>query len=244
MPRLQRLINERLHAIREARARYRRLGVLWSMGKDSTLLLWLCRKAFLGAVPFPVIHLDTGRKLPEMVAFREQLAREWGLDLRVMRNEAALARGVGPETAEVLACCQALKTEALRQAVAELGLEAVLLGIGRRPPVDKRLASGAAGRGRPGSPGFLGETPGLRRSRSRPTGFSRFPWRDAWPQAQPVEADRVLQAFLEKRSAASAVAVEAIIGELAAAATPERSGRAQDKEEAFAMQKLRSLGYM
>jgi sulfate adenylyltransferase subunit 2 len=131
MPRLQRLINESLHVIREARARYRRLAVLWSMGKDSTLLLWLCRKAFLGAVPFPAIHLDTGRKLPEMVAFRGQLAREWGLDLRVVRNEAALARGVGPESAEVLACCQALKTEALRQAVAELGLEAVLLGIRR-----------------------------------------------------------------------------------------------------------------
>jgi sulfate adenylyltransferase subunit 2 len=62
MPRLQRLISESPHVIREARARYRRLAVLWSMGKDSTLLLWLCRKAFLGAVPFRVIHLDTGRK--------------------------------------------------------------------------------------------------------------------------------------------------------------------------------------
>jgi sulfate adenylyltransferase subunit 2 len=99
MPYRQGLTSESLHVIREAlsacthrqaRARYRRLAVLWSMGKDSTLLLWLCRKAFLGAVPFPVIHLDTGRKLPEMVAFRDRLAQEWGLDLRVVRNEAAL----------------------------------------------------------------------------------------------------------------------------------------------------------
>jgi hypothetical protein len=92
MPRLQRLISESLHVVREARARYRRLAMLWSMGKDSTLRLWLYRKAFLGSVPFPVIHIDTSRKLPEMYASCERLAREWGLDPRVVRNEQPRGR--------------------------------------------------------------------------------------------------------------------------------------------------------
>nr|MDQ6926826.1 phosphoadenosine phosphosulfate reductase family protein [Candidatus Eremiobacteraeota bacterium] len=57
--------------------------VLWSMGKDSTALLWLIRKAFLGAVPMPVVQLDTGMELPEVYDFRDRIAREWNLDLRV-----------------------------------------------------------------------------------------------------------------------------------------------------------------
>src|SRR5579875_2754051 len=74
------------HAIAVIRDAHRLFApdcVLWSMGKDSTALLWLMRKAFLGEVPLPVVQLDTGMELPEVYRFRDEIARAWRLDLRV-----------------------------------------------------------------------------------------------------------------------------------------------------------------
>ena len=91
--------------------------MLWSIGKDSTVLLWLARKAFFGHVPFPLIHIDTSFKIPEMITYRDQLVKEWGLQLIVGRNEAALAAGQTFPSGNIdrLACCRLLKTEALHQ---------------------------------------------------------------------------------------------------------------------------------
>src|SRR5579884_4347833 len=72
-----------IYILREAYRAISPLCMLWSMGKDSTALLWLARKAFFGSVPFPVVQLDTGMELPEVYAFRDRIAREWELDLRV-----------------------------------------------------------------------------------------------------------------------------------------------------------------
>src|SRR3546814_2249547 len=69
--------------LREAYARVEPLGLLWSIGKDSNALLWMARKAFFGRVPFPTIQLDTGMELDEVYAFRDRIAAEWELDLRV-----------------------------------------------------------------------------------------------------------------------------------------------------------------
>ena len=65
--------------------------MLWSIGKDSTVLLWLAKKAFYGHCPFPFIHVDTSFKMPEMYAFRDKMAKEYKIDLIVHRNEEALA---------------------------------------------------------------------------------------------------------------------------------------------------------
>ena len=127
---LAELENKSLYVIREAYARCARPAVLWSMGKDSTALLHLCRKAFLGTIPFPVVHQDTSHKFPEMIEFRGWLAKLWGLDLVVARNDAALAAGVGPRK-DALQCCTALKTRALETIVAERGFDALLLAIRR-----------------------------------------------------------------------------------------------------------------
>ena len=94
---LKDLENKSLYILREAYAEFERPAVLWSTGKDSTAVLWLCYKAFYGKIPFPVIHIDTTHKFPEMYKFRDNLAKEWGFDLRVARNEKAIAQGVGPE---------------------------------------------------------------------------------------------------------------------------------------------------
>ena len=74
---LDELESQSIYIIREAYHHYKNLAMLWSIGKDSTALLWLVRKAFFGEVPFPVIHIDTTYKFPEMYAFRDKWAKEW-----------------------------------------------------------------------------------------------------------------------------------------------------------------------
>src|SRR5262245_4739311 len=83
MDRLDELGSQSIFILREAFARLRNIGLLWSLGKDSNVMIWLARKAFFGRVPFPVMHVDTGKKFPEMYAFRETYAREWQLKLLV-----------------------------------------------------------------------------------------------------------------------------------------------------------------
>lgn len=115
MDHLEQLEARSVHIFREAYAAFPRLAMLWSIGKDSTVLLWLARKAFFGHVPFPLIHVDTSYKIPEMIAYRNRLAREWGLHLLVGQNtEALAAKQTYPDgTVDRIACCRALKTQAL-----------------------------------------------------------------------------------------------------------------------------------
>ena len=70
-----------IYIIREAYARINPMGMLWSIGKDSTAMLWLVRKAFFGRVPFPLILLDTGMEMDEVYAFRDKLTKDWDLDV-------------------------------------------------------------------------------------------------------------------------------------------------------------------
>jgi sulfate adenylyltransferase subunit 2 len=115
MDHLQQLEDHSVHILREAYASFRRLCMLWSIGKDSTVLLWLARKAFFGHVPFPLIHIDTGFKIPAMIAYRDRLAAEWDLQLLYGQNVDALReRRTFPDgTVDRLTCCSLLKTEAL-----------------------------------------------------------------------------------------------------------------------------------
>jgi len=128
---LTRKENESIYIIREAVASSERPALLWSLGKDSTALLHLVGKAYFGKVPFPVVHLDTGQKFPQMYAFRDHWAQRWGLDLRVVRNEAAMREGVTCCMDKQMTCCHRLKTEALRQVVQEQKFDALLVGIRR-----------------------------------------------------------------------------------------------------------------
>ena len=115
MDQLEQLENRSVHILREAYAAFRNLGMLWSIGKDSTVLLWLTRKAFFGHVPFPLIHIDTSFKIPEMIQYRDRLVEEWGLNLIYGQNEAALAahRTFPDGGVDRITCCSLLKTEAL-----------------------------------------------------------------------------------------------------------------------------------
>src|SRR5258706_8738847 len=91
MDNLDQLEQQSVYILREAFRHFERLCMLWSIGKDSTVLLWLSRKAFFGHVPFPLVHVDTSFKIPEMIAHRDRLARDWRLTIVVGQNEEALA---------------------------------------------------------------------------------------------------------------------------------------------------------
>jgi len=109
-----------VHILREAYANFRNLGMLWSIGKDSTVMLWLARKAFMGHVPFPLIHVDTHYKIPEMIEYRDRLTQEWNLNMVVGENTTALeAKQTYPDgNLDRIGCCRLLKTEALRATLA------------------------------------------------------------------------------------------------------------------------------
>src|SRR6202166_3593220 len=95
------LENQSIYILREAYRKFKRLAMLWSIGKDSCVMLWLLRKAFFGHVPIPCVHVDTSYKIPEMITFRDRLAKEWGLNLVVGQNREVLAPGEGFSNARV-----------------------------------------------------------------------------------------------------------------------------------------------
>lgn len=89
MDHLDILENKSVHILREAYSELGNLCMLWSIGKDSTVLLWLARKAFFGHVPIPLVHIDTHHKIPEMIEYRDRLAAEWNLDMIYGENTDA-----------------------------------------------------------------------------------------------------------------------------------------------------------
>jgi len=116
MGHLEQLESKSVYILRESYREFKNLAMLWSIGKDSTVLLWLARKAFFGHVPLPLVHIDTGYKIPEMIRYRDNLVRDWKLNLVYGRNDDALAKQqTFPDgNLDRIACCKALKTDALR----------------------------------------------------------------------------------------------------------------------------------
>ncbi len=105
--------------MREAYAAFDNLCMLWSIGKDSTVMLHLARKAFFGHIPFPLAHIDTHYKIPEMIEYRDKLAKELGLYMVYGENTEALAakRTFPDGQVSRIECCRLLKTEALTHTV-------------------------------------------------------------------------------------------------------------------------------
>lgn len=266
LTKMDELESRSIFIVREAYQQYRNIALLWSIGKDSSALLWLCRKAFFGKLPFPVLHIDTGYKFPEMYEFRDEYARQWGLDLKVWRNEKALAAGMGPEKSK-LGCCGELKTEALKQAIAHFGFSALLLGI-------RRDEHGIRAKERYFSPrdesfawDYQNQPPELwtlyKNRYSEGTHVRVHPmlhWTelDIWTYVRreniPMTGLYLSREGKRYRSIgcktccspvdSQASNLDEIIEELSTTRQAERAGRAQDKESAYTMQKLRAMGYM
>jgi len=130
--RLSRLEAEAIYILRETAAEFRNPVMLYSVGKDSSAMLRLAQKAFAPAKPpFPLLHVDTGWKFRDMIAFRDATAARLGLDLIVHINEEGRARGVSPVSSGAAVHTQVMKTEALRQALTKWGFDAAIGGARR-----------------------------------------------------------------------------------------------------------------
>jgi len=123
---------EAIHVYREVAGAFRRPVLLYSIGKDSSVLLHLARKAFYPApIPFKVMHIDTTWKFREMIEFRGRMARELNLDLKVQTNHAAVAEGVTPFTHGTHEYTRIMKTVALREGLDELQADCAIGGARR-----------------------------------------------------------------------------------------------------------------
>jgi len=266
MDNLTKLENQSIYIIREAYAEFRKVAMLWSIGKDSTTLLWLIRKSFFGNIPFPIMHIDTGYKFKEIYDFRDKYAKEWNLNLIIAKNEEAIAKGISPDKGK-FECCTELKTNALKKAIDKYNFKALYLAI-------RRDEHGIRAKERFFSPrdesfewNYKEQPPELWDQYKTTTLEKQhlrihplLGWReiDVWEYIKRENIPIVSLYFAKNgkryRSIgcetccnpidSQADTIEKIINELKTSKISERSGRAQDKEQAYMMQKLRSLGYM
>jgi sulfate adenylyltransferase subunit 2 len=129
---LKTLEAESIYILREAAAEFARPVMLYSIGKDSSVLLRLAQKAFFpGKIPFPLLHIDTSYKFPEMIEFRDRYTRELGVELIVHQNREALDAGANPFALGTQKCCGLLKTKALLDALDAGGFTAAFGGARR-----------------------------------------------------------------------------------------------------------------
>jgi len=129
---LRALEAESIHIIREVAAEFQRPVMLYSIGKDSSVMVRLAQKAFYpGKIPFPLLHIDTTYKFPEMIEFRDRFTAEIGCRLIVHTNRKAIADGASPFRLGTQKCCGLLKTRALLDALAEGGYDAAFGGARR-----------------------------------------------------------------------------------------------------------------
>ena len=129
---LRTLEAESIHIFREVASEFQKPVMLYSIGKDSSVMLRLAQKAFYpGAIPFPLLHVDTGYKFKEMIEFRDAYTASLGLKLIVHRNEEALANGTNPIAIGTQRCCGLLKTKSLLDALREGGFDAAFGGARR-----------------------------------------------------------------------------------------------------------------
>jgi sulfate adenylyltransferase subunit 2 len=263
---LDMLEDKSIYILREAFATIENLGMLWSFGKDSQAVLWMARKAFFGRVPFKVVHVDTSYEPPEMYAFRDRIAKEWSLDLVVSRNGAELAGGMNYQRGRI-ACCMALKTDALKQALGKLKFTGVIAGIRRDEEGTRAKERVFSPRDEEGRYDVRNQPPELWDVYGcdfRPGGHVRvhplLHWTelDVWRYIRRENIPIVDLYFARDgrryRSLgcapctdpvpSNAATVDDIIVELLATRVPERAGRMQDKEAEDAFERLRAAGHM
>ena len=261
---LDALESQSVYILREAYARLDRLALLWSLGKDSNVLIWLCRKAFFGHVPFPVVHVDTGRKFEEMYAFRARYAAEWKLTL--ITAECPPVAAVDPSLPPA-ARAAARKTAGLKALLAAEGFTGVLAGIRRDEEGTRAKERVFSPRGDAGEWDFRDQPPEFwdQFGTDVPAGchlrihpllhWSEIDiWRYTAREGIPVISlyyardgkryrslgDKDITFPVESRAST----IAEVIAELEATTVAERAGRAMDHEAEDSFERLRADGYM
>lgn len=253
-----------IYIIREAYNRIHPLGMLWSIGKDSTAMLWLVRKAFFGKVPFPLILLDTGMEMDEVYAFRDKLTEDW--DLPVINHmcppEEDMDQTLPPATRAAMR-----KTEGLKTLLKEHQYKGIICGIRRDEQGLRAKERVFSPRANDGSWDFKDqpaefwdqyktETPEGAHMRVHPilhwteVDIWRYMQRENIPICDLYFArdGKRYRSLGEKNITfpvdSTASNIEEIIAELETTKTSERAGRTMDKETEDSFEKLRTQGYM
>jgi sulfate adenylyltransferase subunit 2 len=264
MDHLDKLESESIYILREAFNKVEKLGLLWSLGKDSGVLVWLARKAFFGRVPFPVIHIDTGKKFPEMYAFRDRYTKEWELDL--ICGDCPPIEEIDPSLPPATRAA-ARKTAGLKALLQDHGFTGVIAGIRRDEEGTRAKERVFSPRADDGSWDFrnqpsefwdhyMTELPPSSHVRVHPL----LHWNeiDIWRYVQRENIDVVDLYFTRdgKRYRSlgdqditfpvdsNAATIEEIIAELESTRVAERSGRAMDSETEDSFERLRVDGYL
>ena len=264
MDALDALESQSIYILREAYSRIDRIAMLWSLGKDSNVMIWLTKKALLGRVPFPVMHLDTGLEFAETYAFRDRYAREWGLEL--IADPCPPVEAVDP-TLPPASRLAARKTLGLKQALERYGFKGIIAGIRRDEQATRAKERVFSPRAAEGQWDFRDQPPEFwdQYQVDLPPGahlriHPLLHWTeiDIWRYIRREDIPVVPLYFARDgkryRSlgeigitfpiASEAKDIAAIIDELGVSRAPERAGRAMDHDSEDAFERLRAAGYM
>ena len=261
---LEILESQSVYIIREAYNKFGNLGLLWSLGKDSNVMLWLCRKAFYGHVPFPVVHVDTEKKFQEMYKFRDFYSKEWGLNLLI--GKCPSIEEMDPSLPPA-ARSAARKTFGLKTLIQREGFTGVFAGIRRDEEstrAKERVFSPRSGSGewkfKDQPPEFWDQfktdyPPGTHIRIHPLLHWSEI---DVWLYTRQENIPTVSLYFSQDgyryRSLgdqditfpikSKATTIDEIVAELRETTSPERAGRAMDHEAEDSFERLRVDGYM
>lgn len=267
MDRLSALENQSIFILREAYKKFDKIAILWSMGKDSNVLLWLCRKAFCGHVPFQALHIDTTFKFKEMYEYRERYAKEWGINLMVGVNQDAIDRGINYQNNDPVTVCHELKTVALQKYIEKEKWNGLIVGIRRDEDGTRAKEKFFSPRNIAFEWDYRDQPPELwsqfqsdydKDMHVRIHPLLEWTEVDVWHYIQRENIPIVSLYFakdgkryrtlgcqpITKPVVSEADTIEKIVEELRTTKVAERVGREQDHSQRYAMQKLRAKGYM
>ncbi len=264
MDRLDQLESQSIFIFREAFNRIENIAMLWSLGKDSNVMIWLARKAFFGHIPFPVMHIDTGNKFPEMYEFRDRYSKEWGLNF--ISEECPPLEEVDTSLPPA-ARLAARKSLGLAGALEKYKFNALFTGIRRDEDATRAKERVFSPRGEQGEWNLKDQPPEFwdQYKTDFPPGthirvHPLLHWTevDVWAYTLRENIPTIALYFAKdgKRYRSlgdqqitfpvdsEALTIEDIIEELSTTRISERSGRAMDHEAEDSFERLRATGYL
>ncbi len=261
---LSKLESQSIYILREAFCSIKNIAMLWSLGKDSNVMVWLALKAFFGKVPFPVVHVDTKKKFPEMYEFRDKYKKRWNLNL--IKGDCPPIKKIDPSLPKA-ARSAARKTEGLKKIIEKKKFKGIIVGIRRDEQSTRAKERFFSPRDENGIWNVNNQPPELwdRYQTEYPHSVHLrvhplLSWteKNIWEYIKKENIPVVNLYFskngkryrslgdsdITKPIKSDAKNIDEIIDELSATQISERSGRLMDREEEHIFEKLRSKGYM